>query len=79
MNKIYYLSFASHKFAADVRRERCRCISILQTVHNEADAEKSCDFFSANKSRFLRNIQVTHLVENIITADMLQMLACQLL
>jgi len=50
--EIYYLNFASHKFAADARREGCRCISILQTVRNEADTAKSCDLFFANKSSF---------------------------
>jgi len=47
-----FLDFASHKFAADARRERRRCISILQAVRNEADAAKSCDLFFANKSNF---------------------------
>ena len=96
----YNLSFASHKFAADARRERCRCISIprvtrgkLQiyharsvTVHNEADAEKSCDFFSANKSSFCTicikpiwfpPVRIRHYGKNITMPNMSQVPAYQ--
>jgi len=60
--QILYLSFASRKFAADVRHEGRRCISILQALRNEIDAVKSRNSFLANKSRYYEKNQLTHQV-----------------
>ena len=58
-----YLNFASRKFGADARRERSRCISILQTARNVADAPKSRDFPFRQTPAFPGNIFLTHWVK----------------
>ena len=48
-----YLNFASRQFGADIRRQGCRCIDILQALANAADAPKSRDYFALRIEAFL--------------------------
>jgi hypothetical protein len=56
---MYHLNIASRQFGADARRERRRCISILQTARNAADAPKLRDRLFRRTSAFLQNAFIT--------------------
>jgi len=58
-DKSFHLNFASRQFGADARRERRRCISILQTARNVADAPKLRDHLFRRTSAFLQDAFIT--------------------